>query len=57
MRALSNASGGLCFLVKSFEEGISLFEREAVLSLRHRLPHALPESKGKTVESLVEAVP
>ncbi len=57
MRALSNAAGGQCFLVKSFEEGLSLFEREAVLSLRHRPPVKAPESKGRKVEELVDACP
>ncbi len=57
MRALSNASGGLCFMVKSFEEGISLFEREAVLSLRHRVPHTAPPSNGRAAEALVEVLP
>jgi ubiquitin-protein ligase len=57
MRALSNASGGLCFLVKSFEEGLTLFESEAVLSLRHRVPHKTPAIGGRKVEQLVEDVP
>ena len=57
MRALANASGGLCFRVDSFEEGISLFEREAVLSLRHRRPTVVPPSAGKKIEQLVDACP
>ncbi len=57
MRALSNASGGLCFDVISFEQGLSLFEREAVLSLRHRRPHEVPHAKGRAVEALVDACP
>lgn len=54
MRGLSNASGGMCFVVKSYEEGVSLFEREALLSLRHRLPQT--PCKGP-VEAAVKAIP
>lgn len=58
MRALTNASGGLCFLVESMEHGIGLFEREAVLSLRHRaVGPPLPAAKGRPVAELVAARP
>jgi len=36
MRAVSNAVGGFCFLIKNYEEGLSIFEREAVLDLSVR---------------------
>jgi len=36
MRAISNASGGFCFLVNEYEQGLTLFERESVLSLKMR---------------------
>lgn len=57
MRALSNASGGCCFLVKTYEEGLALFEREAVLSLRHRAPDNRNIPIHAKVDTLEHAVP
>jgi len=41
MRAVSNTSGGFCFLITDYEQGITLFERESVLNLniRDKLGH------------------
>ncbi len=59
MRALSNAAKGCCYEVKSYEQGLALFEREAVLSLRHRAPRAVPHNVNLNakLESLVDALP
>lgn len=57
MRALSNAADGCCFLVNSYEEGLALFEREAVLSLRHREPHTRKIDPAAKVLSLENVVP
>ena len=54
MRALTNGSGGMCFHVESYEAGISLFEKECVLSPKHRDP--VPMIKKDNVGGLTKAV-
>lgn len=58
-RAISNASGGFCFKVQTFEDGIALFEREAVLSLTSRAPisDAKPISPKLSLTQIEDMVP
>lgn len=59
MRALTGLSGGLCLLCDSYEEGLQLFEREAVHSLKARAPNAkvIVLAKGKKVEDYEKEIP
>eukprot|EP01124_Arcella_intermedia_P034809 TRINITY_DN8695_c0_g2_i1.p1 TRINITY_DN8695_c0_g2~~TRINITY_DN8695_c0_g2_i1.p1 ORF type:complete len:526 (-),score=117.47 TRINITY_DN8695_c0_g2_i1:19-1569(-) len=56
LRGLTNASGGLCFLVDNYEVGLSIFEREGLLSLKEREIHEVTD-QHKPVSQLVNLFP
>jgi len=57
-RAISNGTGGFCFRVESIEQGLALFEREAVLNLadRAQLHRQIPNKPLDQLEAVFDYV-